>query len=136
MNKQSKHVWVVGFLLVASLLVPLALVHAQIVPNCNPVPGNANSCGVKDLFQLLINVYNFFLGLGGLVALLFIIWGGIQMILGFVDGGEHSVESGKATVKNGIIGLVILACGYLIVNTVIMLLGGGGIDALLKPFTG
>ena len=126
----KKPLW---FLPTIFLLVAAMPVHAALVP-CGGLGQNA--CTVADFFQLLINVYNFFLGLGGLVALLFIIWGGIQMILGFLDGGEHTVEAGKQTVKNGIIGLVILACGYLIVNTIIILLGGKGIDALINPFLG
>src|SRR6185369_6117744 len=61
------------------------------------------ACTLTDLFVLLGNIYNLMLGLGGLVALLFIIWGGIQMILGFLDGGDHYVQTGKETLKNGII---------------------------------
>ncbi len=98
------------------------------------VPCGGVDCTINDFFQLLVNIYNFLLGLGGIVALLFIILGGVQMIMGFLDGGEHSVQAGKDTIKNGIIGLIILACGYLVVNTIIGLLGGGGIDQLLAPF--
>ena len=130
MNKQKKYLLVFLLTSVFFLLIPFSLVHAQLVPCGGP---GQKACEVQDFFKLLTNIYNFFLGLGGLVALLFIIWGGVQMILGFLDGGEHMVQAGKDTVKHGVIGLILLACGYLIVNTIIILLGGGGINELLAP---
>ncbi len=128
MNKrlqQALAFWGVAFLLCLPMVADAALVP------CSGTP--ADPCTVEKFFTLLTNVYNFLLELGGVVALLFIIWGGVQMILGFLDGGEHMVQAGKDTVKHGVIGLLLLACGYLIVNTIIMVLGGGGINQLLAP---
>lgn len=120
------------------LLVPV-IASAAIIPDCNPLPGNprpANpvpgtrySCSVDDLFGLLINIYNFLLGMLAFVAVLVIIVAGVRMILhslaeGPVGSSSRSeLENAKVMLARAIWGIIIIATAWLVVNTVLVVLG-------------
>jgi Type IV secretion system pilin len=87
---------------------------------CGP-QGNQQWCELKDLFELLIGIYNFLLGMAGIVAFGLLIWGGIQMLLYSVD--EEHVKQGKSTVLQALIGLAIILLAYIVVNTLLVVLG-------------
>ncbi len=93
-----------------------------IVP-CGPeaARGNNADCQLEDLFKLLVGIYNFLLGMAGLVAFAFLIYGGVRMFLYSVD--EESLAAGKKTVVEALIGLAIVATAYLLVNTLLTALG-------------
>ncbi len=104
-------------------------VYAAIIP-CGPRPGplapgeNISGCTLKDFFQLLVNIYNFLLGMAAIVAILILVWGGIQMfIYHYQESPEEKLSSAKLTITRAIFGLVIIAAAYLIVNTLLLLLG-------------
>lgn len=86
------------------------------------------ACKIEDLFKLLVGVYNFLLGMAGIVAFGFLIYGGIRMFLYSVD--EENLAVGKKTVVEALIGLAIVALAYLLVNTLLTALGvnSGTID--------
>lgn len=85
-------------------------------------PGaNVSNCTIQDLFGLLVNIYNYLLGLAGLVAFGFLIYGGIQMFFYSVD--EEKLASGKKTVIEALIGIAIVLLAYIIVNTLLVALG-------------
>ncbi len=115
------------FFLALLCLVLVAPVQAALVP-CGG-PGQA-SCTFDDLKVLLVGVYNFLLGGVGLVALLFIVISGLRMFL--LPLSDDELSSAKSTLKYAIIGIIIVACAYLIVNTMIFLLGGGGLQPLFN----
>lgn len=119
-----------AFLLMGLAFCVPAISHAAIVPACNPLPGQPNSCGVKHIFELVVNIYNFLLGAAALVAMLFVVVGGIRMF--FLAASESELENAKHTVKYAIVGFVMIACAYLIVNTLIFVLGGGGLQQLFQ----
>jgi hypothetical protein len=99
-------------------------VHAAILPSCDPVPGSANSCGVEHIFKLLINIYNFLLGLAAVVAILMIIIGGVGLLVyHYFENAEQILEHSKLTVTRAITGIIIITLAYIIVNTTISLLG-------------
>lgn len=52
----------------------------------------------------------------GLIAVFFIIWGGFQYITS--GANEELAESGKKTLRNGIIGLVVIILSYVIVTVI------------------
>lgn len=98
--------------------------YAQLLPACNPVPGQPDSCEVADLFALLVNIYNYLLGLAALVAMLFIVWGGMRMFyFGYMEDSASELEAAKFTVRRAIGGFVIIATAYLLVATLLYLLG-------------
>ncbi len=113
--------WLVFCLLILTsyfLLLTLP-VHAQGI-----VPCTGLDCKLEDIFELLVGIYNFLLGMAGMVALIFLVWGGIQMFIYHYSEHPQEVLSGaKLTVTRAIFGLIIIATAYLVVNTVLVLLG-------------
>lgn len=129
------------FLIFLFLVAPLA-VNAAIIP-CGPGDNGANAnnisgCSIGDLFQLLVNIYNFLLGLAALVAILILVWGGIQMFTyHYQESPDDYLNRAKLTVTRGIFGLVIIAAAYVITNTLLTLLGlnrGSAVGQLLQSF--
>jgi hypothetical protein len=121
-----------SFFLMSALIFTPALAYAQsggLVP-CGPkgqtVQGqeSPDGCTLKDLFNLLVRIYNFLLGMAGIVAFGLLVYGGVQMLLFSVD--EDKVKSGKSTVTQALIGLAIIALAYIIVNTLLLALGVTG----------
>lgn len=104
-------------------LFPLiAFAQNGIVP-CGPeaARGPDAACKLEDLFTLLVGIYNFLLGMAGLVAFGFLIYGGVRMFLYSVD--EENLAAGKKTIVEALIGLAIVAMAYLLVNTLLAALG-------------
>ncbi len=95
----------------ATALVP-ALAHAQV-----KVP-EITQAGAADFLTILIKVANFLLGLAGAIAIVYLIWAGIQYII----GGTKGAGAAKEAVVNAIIGIVIIVLSYVIINTVVGLL--------------
>lgn len=99
------------------------------------VPCRGLDCKFSDLGVLLVGIFDWLLGLAGLVAMLFLIWGGIQMLKGWIEEEpEGAFKEGMLTVRRAIWGLVLVAGAYLIVNTLLTGILGveGGLDALFK----
>lgn len=90
------------------------------IVKCGP-QGSQRLCELKDLFNLLIGIYNFLLGMAGIVAFGLLIWGGIQMLL--YSAEEEHVKNGKNTVLQALVGLAIILLAYIIVNTLLVALG-------------
>jgi hypothetical protein len=122
-------------LLITFLVLPLTA-SAQIVPNCNPLPGQANSCTVNSVFQLLVNIYNFLLALTAFVAIIMLVWSGVRlMIYQFDEKPAGELEAAKLAIRRSIWGLIIIACAFLIVNTLLAVLGvQGDILNLLRQY--
>ncbi len=113
---KAAEIVVVSVMMLAPVLVPLAA-HAQVAPPC---PAGAVRCGETSLTSLLQTIINYMLAFAGLIAVIFLIWGGFQYIT--AGGNEETAEKGKGTVVNAIIGLVIIGLSYVIVNVVIGLI--------------
>ena len=78
----------------------------------------ANSFGALIFFA----IQNVLLPIVGIISILFIIIGGFQYIVS--RGNEEQAETGKKTLTNAIIGLVITILSYYIVVIVINALKG------------
>lgn len=70
-----------------------------------------------DIEEGLMNLTNWILGFVSMIAVLFVIWGGVQYLTSV--GDENRMESGKRTVTYAFIGLVIAALAYGIINTIV-----------------
>ncbi len=113
---------------IAMVLFPLVTFaqRSGIVP-CGPEEGgsggegNVSGCELNDLFGLLVGIYNFLLGMAGIVAFGFLIYGGIQILL--YSTSEENLKAGKSTVIQALIGLAIIALAYIVVNTLLSVLG-------------
>ncbi|MEX0649883.1 MAG: hypothetical protein WD200_02700 [Candidatus Andersenbacteria bacterium] len=79
---------------------------------------------MSHIFDLLVNIYNYLLALAALVAMLMLVWGGIQMLIFYFDESPvTALEGAKNTIRRAIFGLVIILMAYLIVNTILGALG-------------
>ena len=102
---------------------------------CNPLKGDL--CEFKHLGLLLVRIFDWLLGLAALVAMLFIVWGGIQMLKGWLEEEpEGAFKAGLQTVRRAIWGLILVAAAFLIVNTLLLdVLKTEGLNELfLVPF--
>lgn len=81
-------------------------------------------CQLDDILQLFVNVSIVILAISGSVVLLMFVWGGLQWILS--QGNTGMIESGKNTMINATIGLVIIFGSYAIINILISVATGQG----------
>jgi choline-glycine betaine transporter len=81
---------------------------------CDPVLG----CTVKGIIGSVVSLL---LGLSGLIAMLFIIIGGYQYLTS--GANEELAKTGKKTLTNAIIGLVIIIMSYVIIYITLGTLG-------------
>jgi uncharacterized membrane protein len=78
------------------------------------------------------SVVNFLVGSASLVAMAYIVYGGLRMILS--RGNEEGVKTGKQTIFNAITGLFIVLLSYLIVSSVTSYLTGYSFNNLTDQF--
>lgn len=82
------------------------------------MPDATEYSGVSaDFDESVINATNWLLGFVTMIAVLVIIWGGVNYI-GSV-GDEERVRTAKKTITYGIIGVVIAGFAYAIVNVIV-----------------
>jgi glucose uptake protein GlcU len=111
-----KKLIIIGFWAVVLLTQFATVAYAldsKIYPDNPGLPGSQQS----DAKGLVGNIINIILPVVGIVAVLFIIIGGFQLITS--RGNEEQAESGKKTLTNAIIGLVVILLSYVIVNVII-----------------
>lgn len=101
-----------------SLLVPL-VVHAQF-----KIPPAPQGLPTEELPVLIARVIQAALLLVGVIALLFIVYGGFRYI--YSRGDEQEIETAKRTIIYAVIGIVVIGLGYAIVEFVFRAIGGGG----------
>jgi phosphatidylglycerophosphate synthase len=94
-----------GILLIA---VPL-IIQAQIITIPNPL-------GEKTIPEIIAAVMTLLAGIGSGVAVIMIIWGGIQYMTS--GGSEQRLASAKKTITWAIIGTAILWSGKFIVDLI------------------
>lgn len=71
-----------------------------------------------DTISTTVGYYiNVFLGIVGIVAVAFLIYGGFLYITS--GGNEEQAESGKKVIQNSIIGIIIIILSYAIVTVII-----------------
>jgi hypothetical protein len=128
-------------LLIVIIMLGLVFVHATavaqgIVPCGRRAQGPDGQCTINGLKTLAINVVNYLIAGAGLVAMAFILWGGIQMLLS--GGSPERIKAGKTTLFNALLGLVIVLASYILINFLVFTLTGGQItnfSDLLKFWT-
>jgi len=78
-------------------------------------------CDACDFWQMLLNLYNLLLGLAGIVAVIFMVINGFQYVV--AAGDEEMIGRAKEGLKNAIIGLLLIAASYVIINTILLAMG-------------
>jgi len=102
---------------ICALLVALAIPSVAWADNIifeNPATGFLINLGDDNTFRgLILKFITLALSIAGILAIAFIIYGGLQYITS--AGNEEQAESGKKTLLNAIIGVVIIVLSYAIV---------------------
>lgn len=132
MLKKINWVTVAQMLVVLSFaLLPLVTVfaptHSVVAQLNSDFPCDASSglrCSETNVTQLFRTIINWALGIAFGVAVIFLIVGGFRYVT--AGGNEESVEKGKGSVINALIGIVIIVLSYVIVNVVANLISGSG----------
>ncbi|MBQ6487496.1 hypothetical protein IJI89_03695 [Candidatus Saccharibacteria bacterium] len=89
-----------------------------IADGVEPLPGDDN------LTERIIQIINVVVGVLGIIAVIVIIIGGVNYMTSTGDPGK--VKKAKDTILYGVIGLVICALAFAIVNFVIINILGNG----------
>lgn len=105
--------------LVAFVAVPAGAAPVDVFKNCPNNGGNATVCGNNGdkLFDIIKNVINVMLYAAGIIAVIMIIIGGINYAIS--SGDNAKVTSAKNAILYAVVGLIIAALAYAIVNFVI-----------------
>ncbi len=94
----------------AVILMPL-LALAQLPIPTNPVAA-AQGLTLSEVQNDIITIAQFLMAISVIIAVIFIIWGGIRYVMAGDDSAKAS--SAKSTILNGVIGaLIILAVGII-----------------------
>jgi len=101
--------------------------------------GNIRNIGkvpiaTQDIFVLLAQIINILLLVAGVVAFLFLLWGGFQYLT--AGSNEDQATNGRKIIINAIIGIVIIFLSYSIVSFVIRQLASGGNSNYVQPVPG
>ncbi len=113
-----------------SLILLPFIADAAIVP-CVPKYNAATQkieglCTFKDLFKMLVDIYNFLLGLAAIVFMGMIVYAGIRMLTFYIsETPDADLKNAKYTLTRAITGFVIIVGAYLIVRTVVSFFGVG-----------
>jgi hypothetical protein len=103
--------------------MPLFAFAEPLVPNCGTnASGSQSPCGLCEFFLLIKNIFNFIaLKLAPPMAALLIIVSGVLFLTS--GGSERRVGQAKEIFKNLVIGLIIIYVSYLLVGTLINIIG-------------
>lgn len=94
------------------LVVAPAVVHGATAFSIENIGGSVG-LGTSDLREVAINVIKWLLGILGLVAVSFLIYGGFLWLT--AAGNEERIEKAKRVIVNAVIGLVIVLLSWAIV---------------------
>jgi len=84
-----------------------------------PITGGNATEMIKEA---IYKVGDWLLGLAGALAVVYLIWGGIQ----YITGGSKGAEAGKGIIINAIIGIIIILLTYAIISAIRGFLGARG----------
>lgn len=126
MKQKTKIITVVIF----GMMIYASFASAALVP-CGTKASGAD-CTIGDLFQAVILIINYLLGMAGLVAIVFIFIGGARMV--FAAANPDQAKIGKETLYNAIFGFIMVVAAFLIMNIVLQFLMGSSADTCNSMF--
>jgi type IV secretory pathway VirB2 component (pilin) len=104
----------------SEIATPIAEANVLWDPARDTPSALSNQNSDTDLRTLILRAINFVLGFVGLLAVIMLIWGGIQYITS--QGGE--VDKANKTILYAIIGIIIILFSFAIINTVFDITSG------------
>jgi hypothetical protein len=132
-NKQvfSFFLGVVSFLLLGLLFVPAARVLAletvdlsgDSIIDANSIDGSQNG-----IATLILNVAKWVIYIVGALAVIFLIWGALLYLTS--AGDEGRAKSGKKTIINAVVGLILAILSFTIVNLIQTILTNGSLSGI------
>lgn len=105
----------------ALAVVPFVAGAQNIFGNPSNLPGQFEN-STTTASGLIGKILGIVLGIVGLIAVLFLVWGGFQYITS--AGDEEKVEKAKGTMINALIGVVVVLLAYALVRIVANAVGG------------
>ena len=88
------------------------------------VPCEGLSCRFCDLAVLIQNIINFGFRVSLVAGVIFIVWGGFLLMT--AGGSPERANSGRRAIIAAITGVAIALGSWLIIDTFIKIIGGGG----------
>jgi len=122
-KKSMKKIIIICLLII--LLLPLITKAKGLVPCGGP---DEKACGACDLLVLFDNVLHFALGIAFSIVVIFAVFGGFRWI--FSGGKEANIEAGQKALSSALIGLAIILCSWLIINTIFYVMAEVGSSEL------
>jgi hypothetical protein len=86
---------------------------------CNVAPGGCSLC---DAMKVAINIVNSLTTAAITITVAMTVYGAIRLMTS--GGSEQMVKDARGIITSAVIGLVIVLCGWLIINTVIHIIAG------------
>ncbi|AKM85019.1 MAG: hypothetical protein VE98_C0001G0565 [candidate division Kazan bacterium GW2011_GWA1_50_15] len=102
---------------VAGIATALSASVLPVFAQVNPIPTDLTS--EQSIFDTINNGIAWVFGIAGLIAVGYLVFGGIT----YITGGAKGAESGRQMITNALVGVVIIGLSYAIVNAVIGFLG-------------
>ncbi len=127
MRKNFVKIWLVVFLLMASLVLVSGVRAGSLLPpetNHQCAGVDTSNCGnytLNDFLKLAVRIIQFIWGISGGLALLFFIYGGFIFLTS--AGNTERIAKGKQTIINSVIGLIVIFGSWAIINFVFKSLG-------------
>ena len=119
MKKLSK--FVIPIVLMMLVLAPV-VVDAQGIFGDPTVSKPSQFEGSQTATQLIVKILNVVLAIVGLIAVLFLVWGGFKYITS--AGDEEKVKEAKQTIINSLIGVAVVILAFALVRIVANAIGG------------
>ena len=102
-------------------LVPCGNNDAANVQTSTQAFYGGDTCRLGDIFKLIARVVNFAIGAAGIYSVLRILMGAVRLIAS--SGSEEQIKSGRETIQNAVIGLLVVFIAYAVVNTIFVVFG-------------
>jgi hypothetical protein len=107
---------------ISASLSGLAMALPAFAQQPNPAGNLFVSFDRNDFGSVAAAIITSLLGITGVIAMLYVIWGGYQYMT--AGANEDLAKRGRSTLRNAIIGLIIVILSYIIVTVVVNSLSG------------
>ena len=110
-------------ILACSTFFLAAPAYAQV--NLCPVGNFVNLCiKAESLGKITANILSIILALAVVLAIIFLVWGGVKWILS--GGDKAAIEGARSTIIAAVVGLVLAFAAFFIFNMLLFFFGLGG----------
>jgi len=117
---------IIHFLVFVFLLTPV-ISSAQetqgLVPQCE-----GSKCSTGDFVKLIDNVIKFLVTMLSVIAVIVMVYAGFLMVTS--GGDENKWTTAKGLFTNVVIGIILVLAAWLIVDTLLSMLTGDGLESI------